>query len=59
MTNLNLPLVSVGEAITKNEAKHLANETSRLGPKHPELYWIKLDVFHQLHCLVRDISLGL
>ncbi|KAL1615087.1 hypothetical protein SLS56_011941 [Neofusicoccum ribis] len=34
---------SVGEAITKNEAKHLANATSRLGPKHPELYWIKLD----------------
>ncbi|TDZ33117.1 Cyclochlorotine biosynthesis protein O [Colletotrichum spinosum] len=42
---------SVGEAITKDEAQRLSNATSTLGPRHPDLYWIKLDVFHQLHCL--------
>ncbi|EKG10358.1 hypothetical protein MPH_12550 [Macrophomina phaseolina MS6] len=34
---------------------HLSNVTSTLGPKYPELYWIKLDVFHQLHCLVSSM----
>ncbi|KAF3802774.1 Cyclochlorotine biosynthesis protein O [Colletotrichum gloeosporioides] len=42
---------SVGEAITRDEAQRLSNTTSTLGPRHPGLYWIKLDVFHQLHCL--------
>lgn len=49
---LILSKVSVGEAITRDEAQRLSNTTSTLGPRHPGLYWIELDVFHQLHCLV-------
>jgi len=40
--------------ITKEEASHLTNHTTRL-PGDEDHYVVQLDVFHQLHCLVRQI----
>jgi tRNA uridine 5-carbamoylmethylation protein Kti12 len=42
--------------ISAEEAAKLRNETVRI-PDDPENYIISIDVFHQLHCLVRDYVL--
>jgi hypothetical protein len=41
--------------IPKSIASNLVNKTYRI-PGDEEHYVIQLDVFHQLHCLVRKLS---
>ncbi|PPJ55252.1 hypothetical protein CBER1_04281 [Cercospora berteroae] len=43
--------VGGGQGILREQALQLPNRTSTLPPKWPDLYYVDLDVFHQLHCL--------
>ncbi|CAK1356885.1 unnamed protein product [Cercospora beticola] len=40
-----------GVTLTREEASHLANQTSRLDPYYPGKYYAQIGVIHQLHCL--------